>query len=118
MLYLQVDCAGVSLLMTGSPHTSMPYAMHHFKPRPLAGVFLCSGRTVMFRMNGISRVSTWMCGAIVSVMFRMNGMPRAQEAQERRVSVSYGVSLPILGHDGDSRSLWMCDTIVSVLHGV
>ena len=29
---MQVDCAGVSLLMTGSPHTSMPYAMHHFKP--------------------------------------------------------------------------------------
>ena len=25
---------GASLLMTGSPHTSMPYAMHHFKPRP------------------------------------------------------------------------------------
>jgi hypothetical protein len=40
---MQVDCAGVSLLMTGSPHTSMPYATHHFKPRPLAGVFLCSG---------------------------------------------------------------------------
>jgi len=36
---MQVDCAGASLLMTGSPHTSMPYAMHHFKPRPLAGVF-------------------------------------------------------------------------------
>ena len=25
-------------------------------------------RWVMFRMNGISRVSTWMCGAIVSVL--------------------------------------------------
>ena len=34
MLYVQVDCAGVSLLMTGSPHTSMPIATHLFKPRP------------------------------------------------------------------------------------
>jgi hypothetical protein len=34
MLYVQVDCAGVSLLMTGSPHTSMPIATHPFKPRP------------------------------------------------------------------------------------
>ena len=43
MLYLQVDCAGALLLMTGSPHTSMPLAMHHFKPRrSFAGVFLCS----------------------------------------------------------------------------
>jgi len=47
---MQVDCAGASLLMTGSPHTSMPYAMHHFKPRPLAGVFF------MFRMNVISHM--------------------------------------------------------------
>ena len=29
----------------------------------------------------------------MSVMFRMNGMPRAQEAQERRVSISHAVSL-------------------------
>jgi len=57
MLCMQVDCAGASLLMTGSPHTSMPYAMHLFKPRPLAGVFF------MFRMNGTSRLSTGMCGA-------------------------------------------------------
>ena len=39
MLYVQVDCAGVSLLMTGSPHTSMPIATHHFKPRPLGRGF-------------------------------------------------------------------------------
>jgi len=33
-----------------------------------AAQYLASGRAVMFRMNGISRVSTWMCGAIVSGM--------------------------------------------------
>jgi len=30
---------GASLLMTGSPHTSMPYAMHHFKPQPIGWGF-------------------------------------------------------------------------------
>ena len=49
MLHVQVDCAGVSLLMTGSPHTSMPYAIHHFKPRPRAGVFF------MHRMCGYAQ---------------------------------------------------------------
>ena len=27
----------------------------------------------MFRMNGISRVSTWMCGAIVSNLHKVHG---------------------------------------------
>ena len=68
MLTLQVDCAGVSLLMTGSPHTSMPNAIHHFKPRPLAGVFyvqderLCTGCTVhrgrRKRRSGASQFGT------------------------------------------------------------
>jgi len=69
ILYLQVDCAGVSLLMTGSPHTSMPYAMHHLKPRPRAGVFLCPGLCSGLCSGWtVYRDSTWMCGAIGSVM--------------------------------------------------
>ncbi len=35
---------------------------------------------IMFRMNGISRVSTWMCGAIVSVLHSISewAMPSVQ----------------------------------------
>ena len=56
---------GVSLLMTGSPHTSMPYAMHHFKPRPLAGVFF------MFRTNGMQRVLGYVGNTKVQRQFRL-----------------------------------------------
>jgi len=32
----------------------------------------CNAEGVMFRMNGISRLSTWMCGAIVSILHATN----------------------------------------------
>ena len=47
----------------------------------------------MFRMNGISRGSTWVCGAIVSALHA----GRRMDVQERLVSVLHGVyrvSLP------------------------
>ena len=42
---------------------------------------------IMFRMNGISRGSTWMCGAIVSVLHAV----WRRDAQERCVSVLHAV---------------------------
>jgi hypothetical protein len=46
---MQVDCAWCIALMTGSPHTSMPIATHHFKPQPFGWGFF------MFRTNGMPR---------------------------------------------------------------
>jgi len=88
---MQVDCAGVSLLMTGSPHTSMPYAMHHFKPRPRVGVFF------MFRTNGYVQDERYTAGAgragAVPVRF---ARCLTQDAQERRVSVLHNSSLTLM----------------------
>ena len=89
---MQVDCAGVSLLMTGSPHTSMPIATHHFKPRPPSRGFFYvqdkvrpgTGREGALGYERYIAESTWMCGAIVSVS-------RGVSKMERRVSVSHDI---------------------------
>jgi len=59
---MQVDCAGVSLLMTGSPHTSIALCDTPFQtPALRRGFFYVQDERYAAR-------STWMCGAIVSVM--------------------------------------------------
>ena len=45
----------------------------------------------MFRMNGISRVSTWMCDAIVSVLHSLSIYVRRDYVQDERYIAGAGM---------------------------
>ncbi len=111
MLGIQVDCAWCDALMTGSPHTSMPIATHHFKPQPsLVGVFLCSGRTVCRGRRDAKerRLSGWhgnsmgvtQCAPLTTVL-----RDRAQGCATRSLS----------GWHGNSMGVTQCAPLTTVL---
>jgi len=97
---MQVDCAWcVASHDRQSPHFYALYAMHQFKPRPMAGVFLCTGSTVCrgrreeVRPGNRSRSWSGPCAGAASVSFARHMQEEVRSGNDREAEPPHPLKL-------------------------